>query len=206
MIRFQANGSTASLDHINITVHNGAANVYAYGTGTEVHISNAWLYSSGPVSHGLYASGNGTIVGRNIRHFSGGHRSSSFSGDSPQGIVHVYDSVAHSIGVGSATYYALGTIYAENVLSISENGPVVFADCVQNATIVNSDATAGLLGGVAWFCSSIRGSGGKLEFRDSKVSTTKDDIPGLWFGNVILDVTLDNVEFNVSSGILAVAN
>lgn len=45
-----ANASTAELDHVNITVHNGAANVYAYGTDTVVNVTNSWLYSSGPVS------------------------------------------------------------------------------------------------------------------------------------------------------------
>lgn len=49
-ISIKANASTGILDHVNITVHNGAANVYAYGTDTVVNVSNAWLYSSGPVA------------------------------------------------------------------------------------------------------------------------------------------------------------
>jgi hypothetical protein len=49
------NGSTATLSHANITTHNGAANVYAYGTDTVANVSHSDLYSSGPVSHGLYA-------------------------------------------------------------------------------------------------------------------------------------------------------
>lgn len=51
-----ANASTAVIDNVNITVHNGAANVFAYGEGTVVTISNSDLYSSGPVSHGLCKS------------------------------------------------------------------------------------------------------------------------------------------------------
>lgn len=50
----KANASSGAFDHINITVHNGAANVYAYGTDTIVNVSNAWLYSSGPVSQYVY--------------------------------------------------------------------------------------------------------------------------------------------------------
>lgn len=61
-----------------------------------------------------------------MAHYSGGKYSSSFSGDSPKGDSHVYDSVAHSAGIGSATYYAFETIEAHNVLSDSEYGPVVF--------------------------------------------------------------------------------
>ncbi|KAF7546006.1 hypothetical protein G7Z17_g8740 [Cylindrodendrum hubeiense] len=201
-----ANDSSATLEHVNITVHNGAANVYSYGTDTVVKLNHAWLYSSGPVSHGLYASGNGTIIGRNIKHFSGGTRSSAFSGDSPAGYVYVYDSVSHCAGVGSATYYALGTIYAENVISHSDNGPVVFSDGAQNATLVNCDATAGLLGGVAMFSSSVRLSGAKLKLKDSKITTLGETMPGLWFGNLIVDVDIDNSQINHTSGVLVSAN
>ena len=171
-----------------------------------VYVDNSWLYSSGPVSHGLYASGNGTIIGRNLQHFSGGIRSSSFSGDSPKGTVRVYDSIAHSAGVGSATYYALGEIYAENVLSRSDNGPVIFMDGNQNATLVNCDATAGLLGGVAIFSSMVRTSGASLKLQDSKITTLGSTMPGLWFGNTIINVVIESSELNTASGILLVAN
>ncbi|CAI7604755.1 unnamed protein product [Penicillium pancosmium] len=204
-----ANASTAVFDHINVTVHNGAAGVYAYGTDTVVNVTNSWLYSSGPVSHGLYASGNGTIYGSNLEVYSGGYRSSSFSGDSPAGYVYVKDSVAHSSGIGSATFYALGSIDASNVVSVSEKGPVIFADGAQAATLVDCDCTAGLLGGVAMFSSQIRNdadSPATLNLTNTKFTTTGKTMPGLWFGNLIGQVTLNNAELNTDSGILVVAN
>lgn len=204
----QANASTASLDHVNVTVHNGAANVYAYGTDTVVNVTNSWLYSSGPVSHGLYASGNATIYGSNIAHFSGGYRSSAFSGDSPKGIIHVSDSVAHTAGIGSATFYALGEIFADNVLSVSEKGPVVFMDGAQNVTIANSDCTAGLLGGLVIFSSQVRLSGASIDISDSRIATTGTGVPGLWFGNTIADVRLSGVQVDIAgdAAALVVAN
>lgn len=202
----QANASTASFDHINVTVHNGAANIYSYGTDTVVNVSNAWLYSSGPVSHGLYASGNGTIYGTNIKHFSGGARSSSFSGDSPKGIIYVSDSIAHTQGIGSATFYALGSIYADNVAGLTENAPVAFMDGTQNLSLTNCDCTAGLLGGLMIFSSSERMSGSSIKIRDSKISTTGSTMPALWFGNVIANVDLYAAELETVSGVLVVAN
>ncbi|KAJ0122512.1 hypothetical protein J7T55_003025 [Diaporthe amygdali] len=201
-----ANASTASLDHVNVTVHNGAANVYAYGSDTVVNVTNSWLYSSGPVSHGLYASGNATIYGSNIAHFSGGYRSSAFSGDSPKGIIYISDSVAHTAGIGSATFYALGEIFADNVLSISEKGPVVFMDGAQNVSIANSDCTAGLLGGLVIFSSQVRLSGGRIDISDSRIAVTAADAPGLWFGNTIVDVSLSSTRVEPDSGVLVVAN
>lgn len=187
-------------------MHNGAANIYSYGADTVVNVTDAWLYSSGPVSHGLYASGNGTIYGANLVHFSGGHRSSSFSGDSPKGVIHIRDSVAHSQGIGSATYYALGEIFADNVVSVSEQGPVVFMDGKQNVSLVNCDATAGLLGGIVIFSSSIREAGSSIKIVDSRITANGSDIPGLWFGNVIADVDLHNTQVDIQSGVLVVAN
>ncbi|CZR51379.1 uncharacterized protein PAC_01254 [Phialocephala subalpina] len=199
-----ANASKAQLDNINVTVHNGAANIYVYGTDSVVYVNNAWLYSSGPVSHGVYASGNGTAYVSNVQHFSGGMRSSSFSGDSPAGYLYISDSVAHTTGIGSATFYALGDIYATNVVAISEQGPTVFMDGAQKAYLTNCETTAGLLGGVAIFSSQTRQSGAILSLKNSKI-TTLGSIPGLWFGNTIIDVSIDASEL-VTSGVLVVAN
>lgn len=187
-------------------MHNGAANVYSYGLDTVVNVTNSWLYSSGPVSHGLYASGNGTIYGSNIQHFSGGRRSSAFSGDSPVGYVYVSDSVSHTLGIGSAIFYALGAIYADNVVGHAENAPVAFMDGVQNITMANCDCTAGLLGGMMIFGSQVREAGGNIWVRDSKITTTGATMPGLWFGNTIVDVELYATELVTASGVLVVAN
>lgn len=189
-----------------MTTHNGAANIYVYGTDSVVYVDNAWLYSSGPVAHGVYASGNGTAYVSNVQHFSGGKRSSSFSGDSPAGYLHISDSVAHSTGIGSATFYALGEIYATNVVAISENGPTIFMDGQQKAYLTNCETTAGLLGGVAIFSSQERESGAVLSLTSSKITTLGSTMPGLWFGNTIIDVTLYDSELVTASGILIVAN
>ncbi|OQD91833.1 hypothetical protein PENSOL_c048G00641 [Penicillium solitum] len=123
---------SATLDHINVTVHNGAARIYVYNTTTTttttttITITNSWLYS-GPVSNGPYASGNGTIIAHNVAHNSGSERSSSFLGNFLKDDIYSYDSVAHSVGIGSATYYALETIEEDNALRDWEYGPVVFS-------------------------------------------------------------------------------
>lgn len=116
------------------------------------------------------------------------------------------DSVAHSQGIGSATFYALGEIFADNVVSVSEQGPVVFMDGAQNVSISNSDSTAGLLGGLVIFSSQIRDSGASVIVSDSTITTTGADMPGLWFGNVIASVSLYNVEIATASDVLVVAN
>ncbi|PVH88946.1 hypothetical protein DL98DRAFT_544016 [Cadophora sp. DSE1049] len=199
-----ANASTAWFEDVNVTVHNGAANIYVYGTDSVVYVNNSWLYSSGPVSHGVYASGNGTAYIRNVQQFSGGRRSSSFSGDSPAGYIYVEDSVAHTTNIGSAIFYALGDVFATNVVGYAEKGPVVFMDGKQRAYLTNCDVTAGLLGGVALFSSQDRQSGAVLSLDHTRL-TAKNSIPGLWFGNTIINVTLHNSEV-INDGILVVAN
>ncbi|KAJ2896553.1 hypothetical protein MKZ38_005439 [Zalerion maritima] len=201
-----ANTSLVNLDHVNITVHNGAANVYSYGTGTVVTIANSWLYSSGPASHGIYASGNGTAYVENVKGFSGGMRSSIYSGDSPAGYIHVRDSTGHTQGVGSACFYALGLIDAENVECDTEKAPTLFMDSDQNATLVGVSARAGMLASTVMFSSATRMEGAVLNLVDTRLESTGDDMPGLWFGNVVAQATIVGSDIVTKSGVLVVAN
>ncbi|KAL3435987.1 hypothetical protein BDV09DRAFT_203692 [Aspergillus tetrazonus] len=201
-----ANGSMAYIEDSNITVHNGAANIFAYGTGTVVHVSNTDLYSSGPVAHGLYAAGNGTIYASNIRHYSGGNRCSSFSGDTPAGYVYVDDAVAHTAGMGSAIFYALGEVYGTDVVGLAENAPVLFSDGAQKAVFKNVDFTAGLLAGTVMFSSAERQSGASISFQNSRLTTLKEDMAALWFGNVVASARLVATKIIPASGILVLAN
>jgi hypothetical protein len=201
-----ANTSTFYIDHSNITTHNGAANIYAFGTGTTAYVSNSDLYSSGPTAHGLYAAGNATIYGYNVRHFSGGNRCSSFAGDSPGGYVHVYDSIAHTTGIGSAIFYALGQVYGTDIVGWAENAPTLFMDGNQLAVFNNADLTAGLLAGTVMFSSTVRQSNASLSFTNSRLTTTGKEMPGLWFGNVIASASLYATEITTVSGILVAAN
>jgi hypothetical protein len=201
-----ANHSEAHIDHSNITVHNGAANIYCYGTGSTVYVRDSSLYSSGPVSHGLYAAGNGTIYASNISHYSGGNRCSSFSGDSPAGYLHVTDAIAHTSGIGSAIFYSLGESYGTNVVGLTEKAPNVFSDGAQKSTFVNVDFTAGLLAGTVLFSSSERQSGASLSFNNSRITTLGKDMAALWFGNLIVEASLSSTQITTRSGILVVAN
>ncbi|KAJ5726020.1 uncharacterized protein N7483_007377 [Penicillium malachiteum] len=200
-----ANASVAYLDGLNVTVHNGAANVYVYGNNSYAYVSNSDLYSSGPVSHGLYAAGYGTVVGTNLRHYSGAYRSSSFAGDSPKGYVQVYDSLSHTAGIGSATFYGQGTIYAKNIIGHAQKAPIAFLDGAQ-IDIYDSDLTAGLLAGAVIFSSGTRESGSSISFTDSSITVLPDAAAALWFGNVIASASLTRTRINTTSGILAIAN
>ncbi|PYH92257.1 hypothetical protein BO71DRAFT_284160, partial [Aspergillus ellipticus CBS 707.79] len=57
-----ANASTAHLTHTNITSHNGAANLYAYGNTTLAIISSSTLYSSGAVIFSSGTRGSGSEI------------------------------------------------------------------------------------------------------------------------------------------------
>ncbi|KAL4798794.1 hypothetical protein BDV19DRAFT_385877 [Aspergillus venezuelensis] len=209
-------GSTANLSNVEIikegyyTWLNQASffrpNIFAYGSRTTVYVSNTDLYSSGPVSHGLYAAGNGTIYAENVRHYSGGNRCSSFSGDTPAGYVYVRDSIAHTAGIGSAIFYALGEIYGTNIVGVAEEAPTLFSDGGQKAAFENVDLTAGLLAGTVMFSSQTRLDGASISFTNSRLTTLTDDMPALWFGNVIANARIVATELNTTSGVLIVAN
>ncbi|KAJ4418117.1 hypothetical protein N0V82_005781 [Gnomoniopsis sp. IMI 355080] len=202
-----ANTSTLHASHVNVTTHNGAANIYTYGTDSYAYVDHAWLYSSGPNAHGLYAAGNGTVYASNVKHYSGGNRASSFSGDSPAGYVHVSNSIAHTDGIGSAVCYALGLCNLTNVIGHASNAPVTFSDGVQTTLYTDSDVTAGLLAGVVLFSSSTRESGAEVTFTNSRLTVLGSDMPAIWFGNIIGTASfVSSVANNSASGILAIAN
>lgn len=77
-------------------------------------------------------------------------------------------------------------------------------DGKQRAFLTNCDVTAGLLGGVALFSSQDRQEGAVLELDHTRL-TAKNSIPGLWFGNTIINVTVHDSEI-VNDGVLVVAN
>jgi hypothetical protein len=195
------------LSDVNITTHNGAANLYSFGTGSVAYVDNVWLYSSGPTAHGLYAGGNGTVYGSNINAYSGGNRCSIFSGDNPVGYIHITNAVVHTDGIGSAVCYALGLCNITNVIGHASRSPVMFSDGTQTGVLKNCDLTAGLLGGFVQFSSMVKRSGASITLDHSRLTILGNTMPAFWFGNVVAQAHIVSSEINnTASGILAVAN
>jgi hypothetical protein len=205
-----ANGSTLYLSNVNVTTHNGAANVYTHGNTSVVYAEDVWAYSSGPVSHGFYASGNGTIHAKNIRHYSGGTRCSSFSGDVPNGYIHAENVIAHTDGVGSAICFLQGVCNMTNVVGYARNAPIMFSDGAMGPVTgiwKDSDVTAGLLAGVLMFSDSVIADGSVTVLDNTKLTVLGDTMPALWAGNIIAVAYIKSSSINnTASGILAVAN
>jgi hypothetical protein len=114
--------------------------------------------------------------------------------------------VAHTAGIGSAIFYALGEIYATNVLGHAEKAPVIFADGVQYVNLQNVDLTSDFLAGTIFFSSAERESGAYLLLNESKLTVTADDQPALWWGNIIASADIVASEVEAKSGILVLAN
>ncbi|KAL4821932.1 hypothetical protein BDW67DRAFT_171947 [Aspergillus spinulosporus] len=182
-----ANNSQLHLSDVNITTHNGAANVYAYGTGSVAYVDNAWTYSSGLTAHGLYAAGNATIYAKNVHHFTA---VLLFLGITA-GYLYIEDSVAHTTGIGSAIAFVVKHVNLTN----------------GHAVATNCDLTAGLLGGAVIFTISKETQAYPFQFTlDHTRLRVMGDAPGLWFGAVYADSYIRNSQIITESGILAVAN
>ncbi|PYH67655.1 uncharacterized protein BO88DRAFT_426879 [Aspergillus vadensis CBS 113365] len=204
-----ANHSTLRLSNVNVTTHNGAANVYTYGTGSVTYADNTWLYSSGPVSHGFYAAGNGTIYAKDVQVYSGGTRCSAFSGDYPAGYIHAENAVIHTDGVGSAICFLQGLCNMTNVVGYAAKSPAMISDGALSDVMgiwKNSDLTAGLLGGIVMISDSTIRNGTTVVLDNTRLTVLGEENPGLWFGNINATVDLIAASINTSSGILAVSN
>ncbi|OJJ65516.1 hypothetical protein ASPBRDRAFT_139873 [Aspergillus brasiliensis CBS 101740] len=204
-----ANNSTLRLSNVNVTTHNGAANVYTYGTGSVTYAKNTWLYSSGPVSHGFYAAGNGTVYAKDVQVYSGGTRCSAFSGDYPAGYIHVENAIVRTEGVGSAICFLQGLCNMTNVVGYAAKSPAMISDgALSDVTgiLKNSDLTAGLLGGIVMISDSTIRNGTSVILDNTRLTVLGDGNPGLWFGNIIATVDLIATCINTTSGIFAVSN
>ena len=71
----------------------------------------------------------------------------------------------------------------------------------QESVSTNVNFTSGLLAGTVILSSSSRGSGASVMFENPRLTTTADDMVGLWFSNIIAAA-----EINTASGILLIAN
>ncbi|KAJ5389283.1 uncharacterized protein N7496_000351 [Penicillium cataractarum] len=205
-----ANGSTLYLSNVNVTTHNGAANLYTHGEKSVIYAEDIWAYSSGPVSHGFYASGNGTIHAKNVHHYSGGARCSSFSGDVPNGYIHAENVIAHTDGIGSAICFLQGVCNMTKVVGYARNAPIMFSDGAMGPVTgiwKDSDLTAGLLAGIMMLSDSKINDGSVTVLDNTKLTVLGATMPALWAGNIIADAYIKSSSINnTASGILAVAN
>lgn len=84
----------------------------------------------------------------------------------------------------------------------------MFMDSKQTAVFSNCDLTAGLLAGLIIFGSRDRATatGGVVTMSNSRLTTSKADMPAFWFGNSDASLSLRSVEVNTLSNVLVVAN
>lgn len=199
------NGSTATANHINMTAYNGAAGIFVYGTGSQVSSSHSQYYATGPVSHGLYAAGNGTI---NATHFyceTHGYRSSCLSGDGPAGYLTIEDSEAYTYGLGSAVIYTLGQSILHNVHGYADKSPWNFMDGSQETIVTNSVLEGGNLGSVVLFGSQGVGHG-RVNVSESVLKVHDAGAAAFAVGGTMATIGLNSVVVQAESGILVVAN
>lgn len=200
-----ANGTTANLENVNITTHNGAAGVYSYGSGSVVTVDGAQVWTTGPNAHGLYASTEGVIDAYNVDVVTTGWGSSCFSGDSGYGYLTITDSTCRATALGSAIGYAVGNMTFINLWGESLLGPAIAMDANQNATIVDSDVLGGYLGCIVIQSSSVF-SLGHVYVTDSILRATGEGQAVFAVGNTEMDLRATRMSVHSESGIFILSN
>jgi hypothetical protein len=200
----QANNSNANLNHINVTTHNGAANLFVSGGG-RLRLDNAWLYSSGPAAGAVVAAGNGSVVATRVRAFTGGRGSAVFASHEPNGALNITSAVAKTVGAGSPCFAGDGQIFADAVHCETTAAPFLAMDGAGFAKLYGSSGIAGRLAGVAAYSSGARRDGAVIDLDTVELSVS-GDMPALWFGNTVATAFLEFAELSAPSRLLVVAN
>ncbi|KAM0751313.1 hypothetical protein T439DRAFT_313638 [Meredithblackwellia eburnea MCA 4105] len=200
-----ANGSTVTATHVNTTTHNGAAGWFTYGAGSVLNVSHSNFYATGPLSHGIYAAGNGTAYADDFTCRSEGYRSSCFSGDYPAGDLYISNSRAQTWGLGSAVAYALGKMYLTNVNGYAYQAPAVFMDGNQTLVVTDSDIEGGLFAGIVLFNSQAKGVS-SANFTNSIIRSHGANVPAIEAGTTSATVYANSLSVYTESNILLCSN
>ncbi|EJT70684.1 hypothetical protein GGTG_11707 [Gaeumannomyces tritici R3-111a-1] len=125
-----ANGTHAFLSNLNITSHNGAIGLFAYGPGTQVRAQTGQVASTGPVGHAVVAAAGSWVEAGGLTVATGGMRSSAGAAWGVGSRLRIRESTASTAGVGSPCLHAGGgsLLEARNLSCEAGRAPFLVVD------------------------------------------------------------------------------
>lgn len=203
-------GSSNAVTTINggtiTTTAKGANACFAYDGGT-LYVNDVTIHNYSSVSRGLHATYEGVIVATNVDITTESETSSTIATDRGGGTVTVTGGSATAKGNRSAVLYSTGTITANDLTGISEQGEIADVEGDNGVIINNCSMTSGSSERGLMMLQSgsgdAEGTNAYITVTSSSLTTTDADaplceVPTLNNGTLTLtDVTLD-----VASGLL----
>ncbi|KAL8387179.1 hypothetical protein RB595_010101 [Gaeumannomyces hyphopodioides] len=155
-----ANGTHAFLSNLNITSHNGAIGLFAYGPDTHVRAQTGQVASTGPAGHAVVAVAGSWVEVDGLTVATGGMRSSVGAAWGVGSSLRIQESTASTAGVGSPCLYASGgsLLEARNLSCEAGRAPFLVVD----ASLYGSRSRARSARAPRVLLDSVDGSAGML--------------------------------------------
>lgn len=199
-------GATINLN--NCTVHTsgtGANGVFAYGTGTNVHMTGGSVTCLAQLGHAVMATGGGTLTATNVVMSTAGTNSGAIATDRGGGTVTVEGGSATTSGQDSPGIYSTGIITVHNctISASASEGAVI--EGLNTVTLVDTDLSGGkeTYGGVM-LMQSMSGDAevGTANFIMTRGSLTATTGPLFFITNTQGNIELTGVDTSAASGVL----
>lgn len=196
----------SDLDMINSEVTTnglGANGVVSTGPRAVISVSNTKITTFNDRSKGILVSDGGKITASNLDIDTSGYKSSGVATDFGAGNIYIEDSNIKMTGEDSVGFYATSNISAKNVKAVSENSEGAVID--GSGTIELTDVTieTGKKRGVMIFYTGPEKKYmSNATFRMTNGSLTVKDGPAFYVLNTNGEITLQNVDLNIASGVL----
>lgn len=190
-----------------ITSDGGSANaVHIYETGSYAYLYDLTLNASGDGSHGIYAAG-GYIYAENLVATTNGAHGSAIATDQGGGTIVVDTATVNTNGLRSALIYSTGNITVTGLTGTSAVAPAACIDGANSFSIIDSAITAGPEEhGVLQIVSTVSGSEDDVataKVTGGSLKETRGEYGLIFVGNVVADITLNDVDVAIASGIFA---
>jgi hypothetical protein len=173
-------------------------------TGSYAYLYDLTLTASGEGSHGIYVAG-GYIYAENLVATTNGVSGSAIATDTGGGTIVVKTATVNTNGLKSALLYSTGNITVADLTGTAAVAPAACIDGANSFEITDSSITSGPEEhGVLQICSTTAGGETDVATAVVKGGSLEETrgIYGLIFvGNIIGDITLNDVEVTMKSGI-----
>ncbi|PMD31363.1 hypothetical protein L207DRAFT_537317 [Hyaloscypha variabilis F] len=188
-----------------ITADGVSANaLHVHETGSYAYLYDLTLTASGDGSHGIYVAG-GYIYAESLVATTNGVSGSAIATDTGGGTIVVKTATVNTNGLKSALLYSTGNITVTDLTGTAAVAPAACIDGANSFEITDSSITSGPEEhGVLQICSTT--SGGETDVatavvKGGSLEETRGIYGLIFVGNVIGDITLNDVEVTIKSGI-----
>jgi len=119
----------------------GANTVFAYGSSAAITLTGATVKATGAYSHGLMASGGGTIAATNTTVATQGHNSAALATDRGSGTIIFTGGSLSTSGTDAPLIYSTGSIAATDTTGTATTAEAVVVEGSNSVTLANSTLT-----------------------------------------------------------------